>query len=73
MAAQKTLTIRPRNDVVDDWDDIENFCKKMDLPMSAIFNAYIPAIAQAINHQLYRDESTGQLFARSDFGDILIK
>lgn len=72
MGENLTFTFRPRDSVKHDYVAIEEWCAEMGYSMSAIFNSYIPAIKQALTDSLYINDDTGEIFARSDFGDIKI-
>lgn len=52
---------------------IKRWCEdpKIKMPVSAIFNSFIPAIAYALHNNCFRAED-GSIFIRCDFGDIKI-
>lgn len=70
MATNTTITFRPRDDQHASYETIVDWCKENDYPVSAIFNAYVDAIAYSLTHFCFIDPETGVLYIKSDFGDV---
>lgn len=65
-----TFTFRTRKDLEGDFISIEDWCKQHNFSVSSVFNSYLPAICYALLNSTY--EQDGEIFARSDFGDVKI-
>lgn len=70
MADSLSITLRARNEVERDFVSIHDWCVDHKVPMSAILNAFLPAIAYALNHSSFTGDTDGKLYIRSDFGDV---
>lgn len=68
MANTETFTLRPRKSVEGDFHMIAAWCRLNDRALSDVFNAYLPAIAHALQNSVH--EHDDKTYVRSDFGDI---
>lgn len=71
MAVSRTITFRARQETEADFAIIEEWCTRHSFPISAVFNAYLPAIAYALMHETHVAED--KYFVRSEFGDVPIQ
>ena len=66
-----TLTFRPRREMEGDYGIIEEWCQTNKIPIGAVFNSYLPAIAYALTHWSHVDED-GKIWVLSDFAHVPI-
>ncbi len=63
----EVTSIRPRNENLDAYFEIRDWCTKNDVSFSAVFNALLQPVADALaNRQIDSDKLTFQM----DFGAI---
>lgn len=65
------LSFRPRNEMIEDYETIENWCKKNRITITAILNAFLPAIAYAVTNDTVEDDD-GSMYVQADFGHVLL-
>lgn len=73
--ASPTFTFRPREKLIGDYRMIEDWCKETGIPLSAVFNSFLPAIAYALYNTVFEapdDDGVMSIYVRSDFGDVKI-
>lgn len=70
MASNVVLSFRPRNEMLADYEIILEWCAQNGYPFSAVFNAFIPAIAYSLQHDSFVDDNDHKLYIRADFGDV---
>lgn len=68
-----TVAFRPQDDCIGDLRAIQQWCREHGQSFGTVFNSFLPAIAYAIQNQVFRDETNGNLYIRADFGDILLR
>lgn len=68
-----TVAFRPHDDVIGDLTALRDWCRRHGQSFGTIFNSFIPAIAYAVQNQVFKDESNGRFYVRADFGDILLR
>lgn len=71
MAISRTITFRARKELEAELALVEQWCELHKFPISAVFNAYLPAIAYALVHDTHICED--KYFVRSEFGDVPIE
>lgn len=75
MAISVSQPLRINKDNVAAFDDIIEFCNEHEICFNALMNSFIKPIAHAVTHHVFvseEEDTAGQLYVRSDFGDVPI-
>jgi hypothetical protein len=70
MAISFITSVKPREENTQEWLEIYDWCNKNNIAFNAVFNAYLPAIAYALQNRT--QQVKGIFYVQSDFGDIPI-
>lgn len=66
---QANYTVAARREQEPDWIAVRRWCRLNDQSFSMILNMFMPAIAQALEHNVETDKD-GNMFIRANFGKL---
>ena len=72
MANQEIIPFRPNLDLEGDVEMIKEWARKNGSSFNSIINSFLPAIAYAIQNQVFEGDEDKR-YIRADFGDILLR